>query len=167
MSKCAKTFQNALQIRTNVLKQQSSRRSRFSHAGKSPMIQLNSPLFKRPAAPVPVEEKGLRRRQPVQEQQQQQRPSMYTHQSRVESASQVESTIVELSGMYTRMANMVAEQGEVVGRIDDDMDMAQLNIEAGQNELLKYFKTVSGNRALILKLFAVILVIIFLFTVVF
>lgn len=96
---------------------------------------------------------------------------IYAHgnsaQDRLNNATQVESTIVELSGMYARMANMVAEQGEIVGRIDDDMDIAQSNIEAGQNELLKYFKTMSGNRSLILKLFAILVVLIFLFVVVF
>ena len=47
------------------------------------------------------------------------------------------------------------------------MMQRQMNVQAGQNELLKYFKTISGNRSLILKIFAIILVIIFLFVVVF
>lgn len=44
---------------------------------------------------------------------------------------------------------------------------SNMNVDAGQNELLKYFKTVSGNRSLIIKLFLVLIVFIFLFVVVF
>lgn len=31
---------------------------------------------------------------------------------------------MQITGMYTRMATMVAEQGEVIARIDDYMDIA-------------------------------------------
>jgi syntaxin 5 len=67
----------------------------------------------------------------------------------------VESTISELSQMFGKVASLVAEQGEVVNRIDDDMDVAGLNVQAGQNELLKYYSNLSGERQLIIKLLLV------------
>uniref|UniRef100_H3HE62 t-SNARE coiled-coil homology domain-containing protein n=1 Tax=Phytophthora ramorum TaxID=164328 RepID=H3HE62_PHYRM len=88
-------------------------------------------------------------------------------QTRYNNAAQVESTIVEITGMYTRMATMVAEQGEIISRIDDDMDIAQTNVEAAHGELLKLFNMVQGNRSLILKIFLVLILVIFLFVVVF
>lgn len=43
----------------------------------------------------------------------------------------------------------------------------QANVEAAQGELLKLYNMVSGNRSLILKIFLVLLLVIFLFVVVF
>ncbi|KAJ0398556.1 hypothetical protein P43SY_003385 [Pythium insidiosum] len=65
-------------------------------------------------------------------------------------------------GMYTRMATMVAEQGEIISRIDDDMNIAQANVEAAHGELLKLYSMVSSNRSLIIKIFIVLLLVIFL-----
>ncbi|KAJ0402042.1 hypothetical protein ATCC90586_010190 [Pythium insidiosum] len=72
-----------------------------------------------------------------------------------------------ITGMYTRMATMVAEQGEIISRIDDDMNIAQANVEAAHGELLKLYSMVSSNRSLIIKIFIVLLLVIFLFVVVF
>lgn len=53
---------------------------------------------------------------------------------------------------------MVAQQGETVQRIDaDTSDIAQ-NVGGAQRELLKYYTSVSGNRALMLKVFGVLIV---------
>ena len=58
--------------------------------------------------------------------------------NRVNEVQQAESQIAELTGMFTKMTGMIAAQGEVVARIDDDMDETRVNTEAGQSELLKY-----------------------------
>ncbi|KUF79253.1 Syntaxin-31 [Phytophthora nicotianae] len=138
--------------------------------------------FQAPPAPTPPKP-GLRRRanlgaSPFMQQrttppgsgagaQQQQYRPREDAQTRYNNAAQVESTIVEITGMYTRMATMVAEQGEIISRIDDDMDIAQTNVEAAHGELLKLFNMVQGNRSLILKIFLVLILVIFLFVVVF
>ncbi|KAJ4835565.1 Syntaxin-31 [Turnera subulata] len=43
-------------------------------------------------------------------------------QSRAVALYNVESTITELSGFFTHLATMVAQQGELAIRIDDNMD---------------------------------------------
>ncbi|CEG45955.1 hypothetical protein F443_15955 [Plasmopara halstedii] len=88
-------------------------------------------------------------------------------QTRHANAAQVESTIVEITNMYTRMASMVAQQGEIISRIDDDIHIAQTNVEAAHDELLKLFNMVQSNRSLIVKIFLVLVVVIFLFVVIF
>jgi hypothetical protein len=44
---------------------------------------------------------------------------------------------------------------------------SQTNVEGAQAELLKYYNMVSGNRGLIIKIFLVLILVIFLFVVVF
>ncbi|KAG6975254.1 hypothetical protein JG688_00002581 [Phytophthora aleatoria] len=189
-SRCAKSvkaFHQALQQHTAAIRERSTRRSKFSHGGGNPMVHINAPLFSRtgaaPALSPPAPGAGLRRRanlgaSPFMQQrttppgsgagmQQQQYRPREDAQTRYNNAAQVESTIVEITGMYTRMATMVAEQGEIITRIDDDMDIAQTNVEAAHGELLKLFNMVQGNRSLILKIFLVLILVIFLFIVVF
>ncbi|KAJ4822408.1 Syntaxin-31 [Turnera subulata] len=43
-------------------------------------------------------------------------------QSRAVALHNVESTITEVSGIFTHLATMVAQQGELAIRIDDNMD---------------------------------------------
>uniref|UniRef100_K3X8M1 t-SNARE coiled-coil homology domain-containing protein n=1 Tax=Globisporangium ultimum (strain ATCC 200006 / CBS 805.95 / DAOM BR144) TaxID=431595 RepID=K3X8M1_GLOUD len=232
-AKSAKLFHQALQQHTAAIKERSSRRSKFSHGGASPMVHINAPLFSRtgaiPQGGTPLAKRpsdpslqpllgsrgpqpsgntpsafqsnlgnslsannaeppmpptaGLRRRagnlgaSPFM-QQQPTAPGNGSHQAmqyhqrqdaqtRYQNAMQVESTIVEITGMYTRMATMVSEQGEIISRIDDNMDVASANVVAAEGELLKYYNMVTGNRSLILKIFLILLLMIFLFVVVF
>ena len=53
---------------------------------------------------------------------------------------------------------MVAEQAETVQRIDADTIDVVNNVSGAQRELLKYYASISGNRALMLKVFGVIIV---------
>lgn len=50
-------------------------------------------------------------------------------------------------------------------RIDANVAETELNIEAGYSELLKYFKGVTSNRWLMVKIFAVIIVFFIIFIV--
>ncbi|KAK9454809.1 t-SNARE [Dipodascopsis uninucleata] len=70
----------------------------------------------------------------------------------------IESTIHELGGIFSQLATMVAEQREVVQRIDADTEDIAMNMSGAQRELLKYFATVSSNRWLMVKVFGIIIV---------
>lgn len=54
----------------------------------------------------------------------QQLANYHDAQKRANDAAQVESTISELGQMFTRMANLVVEQGETIERIDQDTSVA-------------------------------------------
>eukprot|EP00762_Andalucia_godoyi_P003786 ANDGO_08526.mRNA.1 Syntaxin-32 len=88
------------------------------------------------------------------------------YESRAEAVQNIESTIVELGAMFQQLASMVAEQQDTVQRIDTDIENTLVNVEAGHNELVKLYNSLSSNRWLILKVFAVLLVFIIFFTVV-
>lgn len=66
--------------------------------------------------------------------------------SRAEALHQVESTIVELGGIFQQLAHMVAEQGEMAVRIDENVEDSLANVDAGQQQLLKYLSAISSNR---------------------
>lgn len=87
-------------------------------------------------------------------------------QSRAETMQNIESTIVELGGIYQQLAHMVKEQEEMVGRIDANIEDANMNVEAAHGEILKYFQSVTSNRWLMIKVFGV-LIFFFIFFVLF
>ena len=72
-------------------------------------------------------------------------------QSRAETMQNIESTIVELGGIFQQLAHMVKEQEEMVERIDTNVQSAELNIEAAHAQILKYFQSVTSNRWLMIK----------------
>jgi len=86
--------------------------------------------------------------------------------SRANAMQNIESTIVELGGIFQQLAHMIKEQEEVMVRIDANVEDAALNVEAGHAEILKYFKNVTSNRWLMVKIFGV-LIIFFIFFIVF
>ena len=50
-------------------------------------------------------------------------------------------------------------------RIDRNVDEVQTNVEAAHTELLKYFKGITSNRWLMIKIFAVVIVFFIIFIV--
>ncbi|GAV56771.1 Syntaxin domain-containing protein/SNARE domain-containing protein [Cephalotus follicularis] len=84
------------------------------------------------------------------------RQENYT-QSRAVALHNVESTITELSGIFTHLATMVAQQGELAIRIDDNMDESLANVEGARNSLLRHLNQISSNRWLLIKIFAIIM----------
>lgn len=108
---------------------------------------------------------------PNQQQSQTQQMMLYDEsdnyvQQRAETMQNIESTIVELGGIFQQLAHMVKEQEEMVERIDTNVQDAELNIEAAHGQILKYFQSVSKNRWLMIKIFGV-LIMFFIFFVIF
>ncbi|XP_043702498.1 syntaxin-31 [Telopea speciosissima] len=86
-------------------------------------------------------------------------------QSRALALQNVESTISELGGIFTHLATMVAHQGELAIRIDDNMEESLVNVEGAHSALLKHLNRISSNRSLLIKIFAVLIffLIVFIF----
>jgi len=84
-------------------------------------------------------------------------------QSRAEALQNVESTIHELSNIFTQLATMVSQQGELAIRIDENMEETVANVEGAQGQLLKYLNSISSNRWLMMKIFFVLMVFLMIF----
>ncbi|KAF9907342.1 cis-Golgi t-SNARE syntaxin [Lobosporangium transversale] len=96
-------------------------------------------------------------------QQQQHAPHVEQYvQNRSTAIEAVESTLQELGGIFQQLAQMVAEQRDTIQRIEANTDDIELNINEAQNQLLRYYRNISSDRWLMIKLF---LTIIFVFLV--
>ncbi|XP_068143643.1 syntaxin-5 [Drosophila tropicalis] len=177
-------FKQILEVRTENLKQQKTRRDQFSQGPGPLAAHTVSPSTAKQGSLLLSEENqavsidmggGGSDTQPLLgppvRLQQQQQLAIYDEsdsyvQQRAETMQNIESTIVELGGIFQQLAHMVKEQEEIVERIDTNVADAELNIEAAHGEILKYFQSVSKNRWLMIKIFGV-LIFFFLFFVVF
>ncbi|XVF88483.1 hypothetical protein PTKIN_Ptkin19aG0054900 [Pterospermum kingtungense] len=84
-------------------------------------------------------------------------------QSRAEALHNVESTIHELSNIFTQLATMVSQQGELAIRIDENMDESLANVEGAQNQLMRYLNSISSNRWLMIKIFFILILFLMFF----
>ena len=82
-------------------------------------------------------------------------------QDRGRAIESIESTIQELGGIFSQLAQMVSEQGEQIQRIDANTEDVVDNVEGAQRELMKYWSRVQGNRWLVAKMFGVLMICMF------
>jgi len=179
-------FKQVLEVRTENLRQQKTRRDQFSQGAVSQHLppsalqgyHQGSVLLADEAASsrsdeVALDMDGVRERRSVgrQDSQQQQQQMMLleqedTHyQQRSETMKNIESTVVELGAIFQQLAHMVKEQEEAVQRIDANVEDTSMNVDAAHTEILKYFQSVTSNRWLMVKVFGVLIAFFLIFVV--
>lgn len=187
-----KQFQDVLTARTENIKAHENRKQIFSASGKrdNPFQQHAKPVMEPPPWSNPSNVPGslqptvtpsnggqagsqLRRRLATETSPsntmeismlQQVAPQQENYsRNRVTALQNVESTISELSGIFTHLATMVAQQGELAIRIDDNMSESLTNVEGAHGALLKHLTRISSNRSLMIKLFAILIFFLVLF----
>jgi hypothetical protein len=77
-------------------------------------------------------------------------------QKRLEEARQAETMLGELGQMFGKMSTLISQQGETLEKIEDDIECALVDVQAGQEELTKLYGIKKGNRPLIIKTFAIL-----------
>lgn len=180
-------FKQVLEVRTENLKQQKNRRDQFSQGPISSSLPPSTMRGSTQGSLLLQEQQqqdqisidmnasgggpSSERVPLLQQQQQQQQMVLYDEsdsyvQERAETMQNIESTIVELGGIFQQLAHMVKEQEEMVERIDTNLQDVELNVEAAHGEILKYFQSVTKNRWLMIKIFG-ILILFFIFFVIF
>jgi len=176
LANMSSNFQQVLEVRTENLKQQKTRREQFSQAPVTtalpPMRSTHgSLLLNEQDDQVSIDMGSVSQPLLPKNQIQQQQMLLYDEsdqyvQQRAETMQNIESTIVELGGIFQQLAHMVKEQEEMVERIDTNITDVELNVDAAHGEILKYFQSVSKNRWLMIKIFGV-LIMFFIFFVLF
>lgn len=167
LANMSNSFKNVLEVRTQNLKDQKSRREQFSSSQTPSSARSSSVLDDQQSnghTSIDMDGYGGPRHRGQQSMQMVEQQDNYIK-SREETMHNIESTIVELSGIFQQLAHMVKEQEEQVQRIDSNVDDTALNVEAAHGELLKYFQSVTSNRWLMIKVFLVLIVFFIVFVV--
>ncbi|KAK9391148.1 syntaxin-5 [Crotalus adamanteus] len=160
-------FKSVLEVRTENLKQQKSRREQFSRPPVATMSlsanNLGSSMLqdeRRYSGDVAIDmdNRTSQQLQLINEQ------DSYI-QSRADTMQNIESTIVELGSIFQQLAHMVKEQEETIQRIDANVEDTELNVEGAHMEILKYFQSVSSNRWLMVKIFLILIIFFIIFVV--
>lgn len=98
--------------------------------------------------------------QEQQQHQQQREPERkFHHREKLEAVQRIERSVAELGQMFVRVAGVVREHEEVLLDIEANVDDTLVHTTEAQNELMKLFQFVSGDRALIIKMFVAITVV--------
>nr|VDD51491.1 unnamed protein product [Brassica oleracea] len=183
-----KEFKDVLTLRTENMKIQEDRMKIFSKISSkesaNPFVRQR-PLASKPSpsqpAPLPwangssssssqivPSRQGEAESSPLLQQSQQQQQHMVPlqdtyMQSRAEALHNVESTIHELGNIFTQLATMVSQQGEIAIRIDQNMEDTLANVEGAQTQLARYLNSISSNRWLMIKIFFVLIAFLMVF----
>ncbi|GFT41033.1 syntaxin-5 [Nephila pilipes] len=172
LANMSSNFREVLEVRTENLKHEKSRRDKFTEAnvsgtlpsaitGKTGSVLLSDESVnanQRGDFTINMDTQYHQQLQLIDEQ------DSYI-QNRADTMQNIEATIVELGTIFQQLAHMVKEQEEIVQRIDSNVEESHLNIEAAHSEILKYFQSVTSNRWLMIKIFAVLIVFFIIFVV--
>jgi len=165
-------FKQVLEVRTENLKSQRSRAEQFSSGGVTSSLPQSAVAGYHAGSVLAMEdEQQAQGGDAVIDMGQGGVLATVTHDqdqyytSRADAMHTIESTIVELGGIFSQLAHMVKEQEEMVGRIDNNIDDTALNVELGHNEIMKYFQSVTSNRWLMVKIFGVLIFFFLLFVI--
>ncbi|KAG8189103.1 hypothetical protein JTE90_028646 [Oedothorax gibbosus] len=166
-------FRHVLEVRTENLKHEKHRREKFAEgsvsatlpsglSGQSGSVLLSDDhanMSNRGDFTINMENDSFQKQVQLIDQQ-----DSYIY-DRADTMQNIEATIVELGTIFQQLAHMVKEQEEMVTRIDSNVEDAQLNVESAHSEILKYFQSVTSNRWLMIKVFAVLIVFFIIFVV--
>jgi syntaxin 5 len=161
------SFKSVLQTRYENMQQQKSRREEYSmitpSSSKATAIS-DSPLYhpeKRTNKDTSVIDFGQ-----SFEQQQLLLPNQANMEyidSRSQAIESIESTIQELGQIFQNFNVLLQGQREMVQRIDDNVMDVSHNTEAAHTQLIKFYQGMSGNQALMVKVFGLIMAFFVLF----
>jgi len=85
--------------------------------------------------------------------------------SRLKKAQKIEASIAQMGQLFTQMASLVMEQSETIARIEDDVEEGLVDTKAAHESMTSLNEVTKGNRAMIFKVFAILIFFIFLFLV--
>lgn len=89
--------------------------------------------------------------------------SLQYYEAREQAIGEVEKTIHELGSLFKRLAGMIAEQQEMVERVDEDVENAISNADNAHTILTNMYDNASSNRGLYTKIIGILILFIIFF----
>jgi len=83
--------------------------------------------------------------------------------SRAHAVDAVQGTIAELGNIFQELGVLISEQGTNINIIDEEAETSLTNVNLGRDQLLRAMSRAGGNRALIIRVFAVLFFFVVLF----
>ena len=98
----------------------------------------------------------------IESQQEQSGNTLY-NQTRHVAIQGIEAAVSDLMAIYQQLAHMVMHQGEMIQRIDQNLDEMQSNVRKGQKQLERFLRNLSSHQWLMIKIFAFIIIFIIIY----
>jgi len=76
---------------------------------------------------------------------------------RLNEAKHAEKSLAELVPVFGKMATLISQQSDVLEKVEDDVEAAMLDVNAGHSEITTLYSLKKGNRALIVKVFGLLI----------
>ena len=89
----------------------------------------------------------------VFEQQQQNRQTA----ARLKEARQAEQSLAALGTIFGKMSTLIVQQSETLNKIEDDVEAANVDVNAGHSEITTLYSIKKGNRMLIIKVYCLLI----------
>lgn len=147
-------FKTVLQRRTKAIKAATSRRN---HVSSNKPSSFESKLFQAQDG-----DGGGGQMSMAQDMQLANSNTQYYSQ-RYDAVRQIEAAVHEVGEMFQDFTRLVHEQDETIIRIDTEVEQSLGYVNAGSSELMKYIASLSSNRGMILKIFAILFVFLLFF----
>ncbi|CAD6186757.1 unnamed protein product [Caenorhabditis auriculariae] len=169
LASVSKDFQNVIEVSTENMKIEKSRREKFSKSTPMPMglpssssgSNVRSRLLQdddqHGGGSVALDMGSLENYRAQQQMVFQDQSESYA-QARSNTMETIEGSISELGQIFSQLASLVSEQGEMITRIDSNVEDTALNIDMAHSELVKYLHNISKNRWLMIQVFGVLMV---------
>lgn len=169
LANVGKDYQSVLEISTETMKAEKNRRDKFSSGAAVPMglpssssgANVRSKLLQddeqHGSSSIALDMGALSNMQSQQTMQQRDSSLEYA-QARSNTMATIEGSISELGQIFSQLASLVSEQGEMITRIDSNVEDTALNIDMAHSELVRYLQNISKNRWLMIQVFGVLMV---------
>jgi hypothetical protein len=77
--------------------------------------------------------------------------------ARLKEARQAEQSLAALGTIFGKMSTLIVQQSETLNKIEDDVEAANVDVNAGHNEITTLYSIKKGNRLLIIKVYSLLI----------
>lgn len=156
-------FRQVMQRRTQVMKDASTRRSKLLADRPSSSSSPNSMMMNFNQQDESDKNNNNNNGQSSNTALMQQNRSINYLRDRQQAVHEIEVAVREVGEIVQDFTRLVYEQDDTIIRIDNDVEDAVDNVNAGSGELMKYLASLSSQRGFILKVLGVLFVFLLFF----